>query len=85
MVPVMGGSLAALANGFLQAALDLSSPELVKRGSGRLQEGIQTDANTRGRAKSTKWDLERHTKCNTGKGEILRLRVDIGSVWVRKN
>lgn len=34
----MGGSLAVLADGILQAALDLSSLELVKRGSGRLQE-----------------------------------------------
>lgn len=34
----MGGSLAVLADGILQAALDLPSLELVKRGSGRLQE-----------------------------------------------
>lgn len=81
----MGGSLAALAEGILQAALDISSLELVKRGSGRLREGIQTDANARGRAESSRWDLERHAKCSTGEGETPGLRGGVGSVWVRKN
>lgn len=72
----MGSSLTALADGILQAALDLSSLEPVKRGLDRLQEGIQTDDDARGRAKSSRWDLERHMKCSTGEGEAPGLRVE---------
>lgn len=74
---MVGGRLAALADDILQAALDLSSLELVKRGSGRLRGGIQTDANARGRAESSRWDLERHAKCSTEDKETQ------GSGWSR--
>lgn len=72
------GSLAALADGILQAASGPSvSFELVIRGSGSLQEGIQTDADARGRPKSARWGLkERHAKCSTGGGETTGLREE---------
>lgn len=62
----------------MQAALDPSlSVRLVIRESGRLQEGIQTDAAAKGRPKSARWNLkERQGKCSTGGGKNPGFRVE---------